>query len=167
MLCFRCDSSHGCASAISQSSEIWSGISSRPVTWSDFHRETWIGCARSGVIGTCKLASIPNDGPLNASTCYLERRRERDRLRLDEERERPRRPPPLRRLSSTRRIRRPFSSVSSSFSMAVFISEAEANSTTLKRAIKVDDVKFKDSPSIQLTLRCGSACAHLKEQEKK
>jgi hypothetical protein len=32
--------------------------------------------------------------------------------------------------------------------MAVFISEAEANSTTLKQAIKVDDVKFKDSPSI-------------------
>lgn len=69
----------------------------------------------------------------------LERERlcERDRERLLEDRERPPRPlPPAPlprpppRLSSTNRTRRPFNSVSSNFSMAFFISETEANSTT-------------------------------------
>lgn len=66
----------------------------------------------------------------------LLRLRDRERERLLDERERrprplsPPRPPPLRR-SSTRRMRRPFKSVSSSFSIAVFISDKDANSTTL------------------------------------
>lgn len=60
-----------------------------------------------------------------------DRRRERDLERLLEDRERPRPFRPLRPRSSTKRIRRPFSSVSSSFSMAVFMSDKVANSTTL------------------------------------
>lgn len=59
-----------------------------------------------------------------------ERLRERDLERELDERDLPR--PPLRppRRSSTNRTRRPFKSVSSSFSMAVFMSDNEANSTT-------------------------------------
>lgn len=61
-----------------------------------------------------------------------ERLRERDLERLLDDRERPRPlPPPLRRRSSTKRTLRPFNSVSSNFSIAVFISASVANSTTL------------------------------------
>uniref|UniRef100_A0A182PV94 Acid phosphatase n=1 Tax=Anopheles epiroticus TaxID=199890 RepID=A0A182PV94_9DIPT len=60
-----------------------------------------------------------------------DRRRERDLERLLEDLERPRPFRPLRPRSSTRRMRRPFNSVSSSFSIAVFISDKVANSTTL------------------------------------
>lgn len=61
-----------------------------------------------------------------------ERLRERDLDRLLDERDlRP--PPPPRRLSSINLIRRPFKSVSSNFSIAVFMSASVANSTTLKK----------------------------------
>lgn len=60
-----------------------------------------------------------------------DRRRDREREReRDEERERERRRE-LRDLSSISLMRRPFKSVPSNFSMAVFRSEYDANSTTL------------------------------------
>ncbi len=65
----------------------------------------------------------------------LLRLRERDRLRLLEERLR-RRPSLLRR-SSIKRMRRPFNSESSNFSTAFFMSDAEANSTTLFKDISL------------------------------
>lgn len=63
-----------------------------------------------------------------------ERLRERDLERELDERERPRAPPPpdlCPRRSSIKRTLRPFNSVSSNFSIAVFMSDNEANSTTL------------------------------------
>lgn len=68
-----------------------------------------------------------------------ERLRERDLERELDERERPRPPPPppppdlCPRRSSTKRTLRPFNSVSSNFSIAVFMSDNDANSTTLER----------------------------------
>lgn len=58
--------------------------------------------------------------------------RDRDLLRLLDERERLPPAPPPRRRSSTKRIRRPFNSLSSSLSIAFFISVLVANSTTLE-----------------------------------
>lgn len=56
------------------------------------------------------------------------RERDLDLLPVDERLRRPLRPP---RRSSTNLIRRPFNSVSSNFSTAFFISDKDANSTTL------------------------------------
>ena len=75
-----------------------------------------------------------------------DRERERERERDDErERERDRRRERRASLSSTRRMRRPFKSVLSSLSMAVFRSEYVANSTTLQQRHIVSDRFFREN----------------------
>lgn len=97
----------------------------------------------------------------------LERRLERERDRLLDDRERrlrpsprPPPPPPLLRRSSTRRMRRPFNSVSSNFSIAVFMSDREANSTTLRgrkrKLINIHRLEIQ----LKLTPRSYAAYGH-------